>query len=89
MEQFPLLMTCLGLILLTFVSLYRAVIGPTPGDRVIAINVIGTKTVVLLVLIGYVFQEVPFYLDVAIVYTLISYLLTIGVARYLERGTII
>jgi len=88
MEQIPLLVTCLGLIILTFASLYRAVVGPSSADRVVAINVIGTKTVVVLILIGYIFQEVPYYVDVALVYTLISFLLTIGVARYIERGTI-
>lgn len=88
MEQFSLSLSALVLILLVFASLYRAVVGPTPGDRVIAINVIGTKTVVLLILMGYMFQEADYYIDVAIVYTLISYLLTIGVARYIERGTI-
>ncbi|MBT9133823.1 MAG: Na(+)/H(+) antiporter subunit F [Firmicutes bacterium] len=89
MERTALLVTCLGLMLLTFASLYRAIVGPTPADRVVAINVIGTKTVVVLMLIGYIFQEVPYYLDVAMVYALISFLLTIGVARYIERGTIV
>lgn len=89
MELTALLVTCLALMLLTFASLYRAIVGPTPADRVVAINVIGTKTVVVLMLIGYIFQEVPYYLDVAIVYALISFLLTIGVARYIERGTIV
>lgn len=88
MGQFPLTLSSLVLILLVFASLYRAVVGPTPGDRVVAINVIATKTMVLLILIGYLFQEASYYTDVAIVYTLISYLLTIGVARYIERGTI-
>lgn len=89
MEQNPaILITSLGLILLIFASLYRAVVGPTSADRVVAINVIGTKTVVLLVLIGYAFGEIPFYVDVALVYALISFLLSIGVARYVERGTI-
>ncbi len=83
-----LLATCLGLILLTFASLYRAIVGPTPADRAVAINVIGTKTIVILALIGFIFQETPFYIDVALVYALISFLLTIGVARYLERGTL-
>jgi len=88
-ELTALLVTCLALMLLTFASLYRAIVGPTPADRVVAINVIGTKTVVVLMLIGYIFQEVPYYVDVAIVYALISFLLTIGVARYIERGTIV
>ena len=84
-----LLITCLGLVLLTFAALYRAVVGPSPADRVVAINVIGTKTMMILVLIGFIFHEAPFYIDVAMVYALISFLLTIGVARYLEKGTIV
>jgi len=87
MQETTLLLACLGLIVLLFAVLSRAALGPTAGDRVIAINVIGTKTVVLLIIIGYIFQEVPFYIDVALVYALISFLLTVGVARYLERGT--
>lgn len=88
MQQTPLILTCLGLIILTFASFYRAVAGPSPADRVVAINVIGTKTVIIIVLMGYIFGEAHFYLDVALVYALISFLLTIGVARYIERGTI-
>jgi multicomponent Na+:H+ antiporter subunit F len=76
-----------SLVLLMFCCLGRAIIGPTAIDRVLAINIIGTKTVVIIAVVSDVFGEV-FFLDVAIVYALISFLMTIGVAKYLDTGTI-
>ena len=78
---------CVALMCLMFASLIRAVIGPSAIDRVLAINIIGTKTVTIIAVVSYVFGEV-FFLDVAIVYALISFLMTITVAKYLETGNI-
>ncbi|MTI95595.1 MAG: cation:proton antiporter [Firmicutes bacterium] len=78
---------CVFLMLLIFVALARAVVGPTAIDRILAINIIGTKTVAIIAVISYVFGEV-FFLDVAIVYALISFLMTVSVAKYLEMGNI-
>lgn len=72
---------------LTFACLYRAVIGPTAADRVISINIIGTKTVAIIALVSLGFHE-TFYLDVAVVYALISFIMTIGVAKFLESEDI-
>ncbi len=68
---------------LVFLCLYRAALGPTVGDRLAAINVIGTKTMVLIALVSSFFRE-GFFLDVALVYALIGFLTTVGVAKYLE-----
>lgn len=78
---------CIFLIILIYVCLYRAFIGPSAADRVIAINIISTKAVMILVLISLVFQE-AFFIDVAIVYALISFIMTIGVAKYLDTDNI-
>ncbi len=66
-----------------FACLYRAAIGPLAADRVISINVIGTKTVAIIALVSFGYGE-TYYLDVAVVYALISFIMTIGVAKYLE-----
>ena len=50
-----------------------------------AINLIGTKTVALLVLIA-IATEQHFFFDVALVYALISFLMTVGMAKYFEKG---
>ncbi len=78
---------CIILVLMTFLCLYRAYVGPTVADRVISINVISTKAVVIMVLVSVVYHK-EYFLDIAIVYSLISFLATIGVAKYLQKGVL-
>lgn len=78
---------CVALMALMFTCMARAVVGPSAIDRVLAINIIGTKTVTIIAVISYVFGE-SFFLDAAIVYALIAFLMTITVAKYLETGNI-
>jgi multicomponent Na+:H+ antiporter subunit F len=75
----------LVIILAAFLALYRAVKGPRIYDRVLAVNVIGTKTVVLLALLGYVYER-PHFLDIAFVYALINFIATIAILKYRETG---
>lgn len=75
------------LALTSFFCLYRAVKGPSAPDRVVAINVIGTKTLVILVLFAFIYGR-TLYIDVAIVYALINFLATITISRYLELGRV-
>lgn len=73
-----------ALLVLIALCLYRAAIGPTVADRMVAINIISTKTVVLVVGISLVTGQTHF-VDVALVYGLIGFLATIGVSTYLEH----
>ncbi len=66
-----------------FACLYRAIRGPSATDRVISINVIASKTVAIIALISFATDE-TFFLDVAVVYALMGFIVTIGVAKYLE-----
>ncbi len=75
----------ISMALLMLVSFIRGIIGPTSLDRNIVINVIGTKTVVIMVLMSFIYDEL-YFIDVALVYALISFIATICVAKYLERG---
>ncbi len=77
----------LALGLTSFLCLYRAVKGPSAPDRVIAINVIGTKTLVILVLFAFIYGR-TLYIDVAIAYALINFLSTLTISRYLESGKV-
>jgi multicomponent Na+:H+ antiporter subunit F len=70
----------LVLVSFIFACLYRAYRGPTAADRVVAVNVIGTKAVMLLVLVS-AFSQEDFFLDVALVYALISFLATVCLSR--------
>jgi multicomponent Na+:H+ antiporter subunit F len=71
----------------SFLCLYRAVKGPSAPDRVVAVHVIGTKTLVILVLFAFIYGQ-TLYIDVAIVYALINFLLTLTISRYLEKGKV-
>lgn len=75
----------LFLLVNAFACLVRAVIGPTLPDRFLAANVIGTKTVVILVLLGVATDQV-IWLDVALVYGLLSLTVSLVVGRLLETG---
>ena len=61
-------------------ALARAVIGPTVYDRVLAVNMFGTKTVLLVAVIAFLFGR-PDFLDLALAYALINF---IGVFAVLE-----
>lgn len=63
----------------------RVVVGPTAGDRVIAINVIGTKTVALLAIVAGLMHE-TYFLDVALVYCIISFAASFFIAREFSEG---
>lgn len=63
--------------------LYRAVTGPTTADRVISVNIIGTKITVLMAYVGAVFKE-PFFFDLAMVYVLLLFVATLAFVKYLE-----
>ncbi len=73
------------IILASVLVLYRAIKGPRVFDRVLSVNVIGTKTVILVALIGYAFGR-PHFLDIAIVYALINFIATIAFLKYRETG---
>jgi multicomponent Na+:H+ antiporter subunit F len=65
--------------------LYRVVKGPVVIDRIIGVNVIGTKTIAVILLTGYIFDRVEFFVDIAFVYALINFLGVLTLSKYFER----
>lgn len=65
--------------------LARAVLGPTVFDRLLAANTIGTLSVLLLSLIGFLTGR-PEFLDLAIVYALLNVVGTIAVLKFFTHG---
>lgn len=71
-----------------FVCLYQGVRGPTIQDRLISINIVNTKTLIVLLLIFFALGAPSIYMDVALVYALLNFVVTVAVSRYVEtRGT--
>lgn len=66
-------------------ALIRALRGPTTVDRVLAVNVIGTKTVIAIALVGFLYGR-PHFLDLALIYALINFIATIAFLKYMETG---
>lgn len=73
-------------VILAIVVLYRAVRGPTMQDRVLAVNVLGTNTVVILALLSAAL-DVPSFLDIALVYALLNFLMAVAISKFtVDRG---
>lgn len=71
------------------VVLYRAVKGPTVQDRIIAINIVGTSTVVVIALVAAALDR-PGFLDIALVYALLNFILSIAAAKFtIDRGEVL
>lgn len=70
-----------------FLCLYRVLYGPGVENRLIAVNTVGTKTIILLVIIGYIYER-PIFVDISIVYAMINFIATLAIAKYLRRGCI-
>ena len=64
--------------------LYRAVVGPTVIDRMVAVGAIGTKTLVILILMGFLYERVAMFIDISMVYAILNFLGTLAAARYFE-----
>ena len=64
---------------------YRVATGPTAIDRIVAVNVIGTKTAVILIVIGSIFGRVEMFVDFALAYALLNFIGSLAVARYFHR----
>ena len=71
--------------ILMLISMYRSVFGPTVFDRIIGSGFIGTKTIILLVLIGFLFNRIDMFIDLAIVYSILSFTGTLMFAKYFIR----
>jgi multicomponent Na+:H+ antiporter subunit F len=66
-------------------ALWRFLKGPSPADRVVAFDVLTIVAITGIVLVAFA-EGRAIYLDVALIYALLSFLGVIVVARYLERG---
>lgn len=75
----------LYLSLLMALSLYRAVFGPTVLDRLLGANAIGSKTVVLLVLIGLIYNRVDLFVDIALAYAMLNFVAVLAASRYFQK----
>ena len=84
MNDFFLWMSMI-LALLVFICLYRGIFGPGFLNRIVAVNVIGTKIVVILALMGFIYNRIDMFVDICLAYALLNFIGTLTAAKYLER----
>jgi multicomponent Na+:H+ antiporter subunit F len=75
----------LFLCVLMLFSLYRGVFGPTVLDRLIGVNAIGSKTVVLLLIIGVLYERVDMFVDIALAYAMLNFIAVLAGSRYFQK----
>jgi len=69
-----------------FIPLYRVVKGPTIFDRMLGAGAVGTKTMVLILLIGLVFNRIDMFIDITLAYAVLNFIGTIAIAKFLGTG---
>lgn len=74
-----------ALLITMLLALARAFAGPTIYDRILAVNAFGTKTVLMIAVLGFLMGR-PDFLDIALLYALINFIGTIAVLKFLRYG---
>lgn len=80
-----LIAATIAIFIAMLLAIIRGIYGPTLYDRILAVNMFGTKTVLLISLLGFVMGR-PQFLDIAIVYALINFISVIGILRYSDTN---
>ena len=74
------------IVVLTAAALYRVAVGRTIFDRIIAAGLVGTNGFIILILIGFLFERVNMFIDIAIAYALLNFVIVIVLGKYFDRG---
>ncbi len=73
------------LVVLMGVYLYRVMRGPTLFDRLLGLNGISTKAIILLVVIGTIYERVDMFVDISTGYALLNLVGALAVTKFLEQ----
>jgi len=77
----------IGVLVTMLLALIAAVRGPTVYDRILAVNMFGTKTVLLIAVSGFLAGR-PEFLDLALVYALVNFIGTVAVLKFARFGSL-
>lgn len=80
-----IIMTTIALSVAIIIPFYRVAAGPTVYDRILGVGVMGTKAIVLITLVGFIFDRFDMFIDIALAYALLNFIGTVAIAKYLER----
>ena len=77
--------TFTAVIVITAVTFFRIMVGRTVFDRLLAAGAVGTNAIVLLALMGFIFERPDMFVDLAISYALLNFIGAVAVGKYLEQ----
>ena len=83
-----LTITLIALLVTMAFALIRAIKSPTVYDRILASNALGTKTVLMITVLGFVVGDPELYIDIALMYVLIGFIGTVAVLKVSEFGNL-
>ena len=63
--------------------LYRVFVGPSPADRIVAVDILGILIIGMLALLGLHYQE-GFFMDIALIWALLSFIASLAFSKILE-----
>ena len=73
------------LTILILVYMYRVFQGPTVYDRILGLNGISTKAIILLTILGSLYQRLEMFVDIALGYAMLNIVGGLAVGKYLEQ----
>ena len=80
-----LIVSSIAILVTMMLALIRAMLGPTVFDRVLALNMMGTKTVLLICVVGFLTGRTDF-LDLALLYSLMNFIGMVALLRFSQVG---
>lgn len=86
--EIALVVTFIALALGQILSMVRVVIGPTPGDRILALDTMVVNALGLVVVLG-IYQGLQIYFEVSLLIAMLGFVSTVALARFILRGDII
>ena len=82
-----LIAATLAIFVAMMLAIIRGIAGPTLYDRILAVNMFGTKTVLFIAVLGFLSGR-PEFLDLALVYVLINFIGTIAILKFVRFGKV-
>lgn len=74
-----------GLAIIIVIPFYRVIKGPTLFDRLLGTAAIGTKSLVLILLIGLFFNRLDMFIDIALAYAMLNFIGALIIAKYFSN----
>ncbi len=68
--------------IIIIIPLYRTVVGPTVFDRLLGAGAVGTKTIIFILLFGFIFDRINMFIDISLAYAILNFIGSLIIAHY-------